>query len=785
MSALRRLVPATGTESDNPRSMIRLWFLIASLAACQQQDSVEARNVVSVSSPALARSIASDPVLRAADSVVKGGHPWRATVMLAPLLRDPQRRTPATVLLAARAAAGWNGWSEVDRLLSTETWLDDFGGDGHELLARSALERSADSAALAHAEAALKIADDDRSRAVRQVILARALDRLNDRDRSREAYERGAASLGAVRDWLLLRAAGVTADAGDRARMYARLTIPKARERIGWTEAQALERFGDVERAAAKYASLGANVTAIRLRLSQPTDSAARSRLKHELIDFVRARAGTGDARQAVELLDRYFATPAMALTPAEELVVGRSAAASGPAARAVQAFARADSALTLSDADEMRYADALADVGRTRDAMAMYRKVGGSLAATTAYRRARLMLNTGNGAGARETLREIIARYPGDAAATPTAMYLLADLMTDDGRDTDARALFRRVYTRFPRSSRADEARFRAAMVTYIQGPKRTAALEFDSLVSRMPNAAEANAARYWAGRAWSAVGNTARAKARWRAVIDDDPRSYYALVSARRLGEKPWAPPGSAVDTFPRVAAVDSAVDRIRTLETLGMDVEARFEYDALEESAASSSARLLASAVALRDLGQTPRSVRLGLRALRDGQRDARVFRLIYPLVDREQLVAQARARNLDPALVAGLIRQESSFYPRAVSGAGARGLMQVMPAVGQGIARQLGFPVWDSALLFDPDANLQLGTAHLAQSLRDYDALVRALAAYNAGGSRVQRWSTKAGTNDPEIFAERIPFVETRDYVRIVQRNVELYRALYGL
>ena len=105
------------------------------------------------------------------------------------------------------------------------------------------------------------------------------------------------------------------------------------------------------------------------------------------------------------------------------------------------------------------------------------------------------------------------------------------------------------------------------------------------------------------------------------------------------------------------------------------------------------------------------------------------------------------------------------------------------MQVMPTVGQQVARSLGYPVWDSALLFEPDANLELGTAHLAAFMKQYDGLVRTLAAYNAGGSRVERWKTKAGTDDPEIFAERIPFTETRDYVRIVQRNRELYAALY--
>jgi soluble lytic murein transglycosylase len=128
---------------------------------------------------------------------------------------------------------------------------------------------------------------------------------------------------------------------------------------------------------------------------------------------------------------------------------------------------------------------------------------------------------------------------------------------------------------------------------------------------------------------------------------------------------------------------------------------------------------------------------------------------------------------------------VIRQESSWNPRALSRAGARGLMQVMPSVGEAIARSRGFPVWDPVLLFDPDVSLELGTDHLRAAIAQYNSLPRALAAYNAGGTRVNRWVRRTGASDPELFIERIPFVETRDYVRIVLRNVEIYRALHGL
>jgi soluble lytic murein transglycosylase len=211
--------------------------------------------------------------------------------------------------------------------------------------------------------------------------------------------------------------------------------------------------------------------------------------------------------------------------------------------------------------------------------------------------------------------------------------------------------------------------------------------------------------------------------------------------------------------------------------------MDAEARFELDALEEAASSSPERIASTANAFVRASQPSRAIRLAQKLVESGQRDARAYRLLYPALDRDEIARNAKANDLDPALVAGLIRQESSFNPRAVSVANARGLMQVLPAVGEEVARGLRFPVWYPALLLDADANLQLGTAHLAAYTKQYGPLPRVLAAYNAGGSRVTRWSNRAGMDDPELFTERVPFVETRDYVRIVQRNRDMYRALY--
>jgi soluble lytic murein transglycosylase len=407
---------------------------------------------------------------------------------------------------------------------------------------------------------------------------------------------------------------------------------------------------------------------------------------------------------------------------------------------------------------------------------------VQGPLAAQAGYLRARVMLNTSSNDATRAALREVVSRFPGDSAAG-SSLYLLADLATDAGKDAEARSLFEQVYRSYPTHPRAASSRFHAGVIAYASGDYRDAAAKFDSLATLMPRAEDALAARYWSGRSWAASGDKAQATQRWRDVVAQQPMSYYGFASAARSGEKPWSLP-SGSDAVPRVAGVDSAILRANLLGRLGMETEARFEYDALEEAAAKNPDRALATAYAFAANGQAPRGIRLAQRLADGGQRDARVYRVLFPLVDPGEIARTAQVRKLDPALVAGLVRQESSFNPRAISVANARGLMQLLPPVGAELSRSLRFPVWHQALLFDPDANLQLGTTHLASYVAQYGALPRVLAAYNAGGSRVARWSTKSGMNDPELFAERIPFVETRDYVRIVQRNAQVYRTLWG-
>jgi soluble lytic murein transglycosylase len=208
-----------------------------------------------------------------------------------------------------------------------------------------------------------------------------------------------------------------------------------------------------------------------------------------------------------------------------------------------------------------------------------------------------------------------------------------------------------------------------------------------------------------------------------------------------------------------------------------------EAGWERGWLVAWADTSTARMLAASAAIVGTARPGPGIRLAQRAVaRGADTSAAVWRLLYPLLYAEPLAREARAAGVDPVMAAALIKQESNFTADAVSPAGARGLMQVMPDVGRAIWRGPGG--WTAALLFRPDVNLTLGMRHLDAALGRWPDPAYALAAYNAGAGRVRRWRQRPGTGDPELFVERIPFVETRDYVRVVLRNREFYRALYA-
>ncbi len=150
--------------------------------------------------------------------------------------------------------------------------------------------------------------------------------------------------------------------------------------------------------------------------------------------------------------------------------------------------------------------------------------------------------------------------------------------------------------------------------------------------------------------------------------------------------------------------------------------------------------------------------------------------------FPMPFHDTVLARSRSIGLDPAYVYGLIRQESRFIMDARSGVGASGLMQVMPATARWTARKIGMTDFSPSMINDREVNITIGTAYLKLALDDFDgSMALAAAGYNAGPGRPRNWRN-GPVLDAAIWAENVPFTETRDYVKKVLSNTTNYAAL---
>jgi len=155
------------------------------------------------------------------------------------------------------------------------------------------------------------------------------------------------------------------------------------------------------------------------------------------------------------------------------------------------------------------------------------------------------------------------------------------------------------------------------------------------------------------------------------------------------------------------------------------------------------------------------------------------ESRLYLLRFPMHHDATIRREAARNGLDPAWVAGEIRSESVFDPKARSSANARGLMQLLPGTGADVARRLGLPWGGADSLYDPDTNITLGSAYLRQLLDKYGKPYQTIAAYNAGPAPVARWTSQRPSMDPDFWIETISYKETREYVARVLAFSTIY------
>ncbi len=391
-------------------------------------------------------------------------------------------------------------------------------------------------------------------------------------------------------------------------------------------------------------------------------------------------------------------------------------------------------------------------------------------------------------------------------------ALHDLATYLDKQDRTSEAAVRYKQLVSAYPKSGYAPEASYQLGWQAYESKSYAEAArlLEQHLASYRYPDTKFTGEACLWAGKAEERLGSRARALALYSLVSERYRYGYHGHIAGLRAGQLQRADP----KLKPEQPKPDSDLERIRRnvlhvekiqetadgseigrvthandLEVIGLTDLAIKELNKALESAPESPKLNLRLAQIYSGRGETFQAtlvLRKGypdLYSYQDSDLPREAWEIFFPLSDWETIKREAKQYGIDPYVAAGLIRQESVFNPNAVSRVGARGLMQVMPATGQLIAKRQGTGNITAADLFNPSLNIKLGMNYLAQMIGQLGRIEYAAAGYNAGPGRAKRWVAERGSLDIEDWIESIPFSETRGYVQSVLRYAANYRRLY--
>ena len=325
-----------------------------------------------------------------------------------------------------------------------------------------------------------------------------------------------------------------------------------------------------------------------------------------------------------------------------------------------------------------------------------------------------------------------------------------------------------------------------------YQSGQKASAVDSWTVLAELYPNCGDAHRGIYWKARVLEELGQPDTARELYRGLVaTSDTSNFYTRQALARLGET-QEPEGLTLANAPAGDwPAESALKRAKLLTDLGLDELASQELNLV---AAEANRR---DVLALKGLILCHKGdLRSGVVLLREAfpalggpyqsSVPAEILFAYYPLPEEYAgpILSYARSAGVPPSLVAGIIRQESAFDPRATSPTGARGLMQLMPPTARELAARIGV-AYQPGKLFNPDLSVQLGTIYVKELLTDFDGnLELALAGYNGGPNRIRRlWQESGPSARMDVFLETLSLDESRNYVKRILVLADSYRQLY--
>ena len=355
---------------------------------------------------------------------------------------------------------------------------------------------------------------------------------------------------------------------------------------------------------------------------------------------------------------------------------------------------------------------------------------------------------------------------------------------------DSQAEAEYELYLSRYPSGNHRQQVQWNLAWARYNQGNYKQARESFAARAR--DNDWLAPAARYWMARSDAALGREEQAREQFEAIARSMPLHYYGLLAAARLGTAPPAYPDRVrffdEDDLTIAEQAEFHVHRGRLLAEIERFREAEQEYVAAVQAA---NTRQTAYAVgqSLVNIGRYSAAQRIVWSHFQSELLHADRFytdlwTLAYPKAFAALVNKEAESRGTDPHIVLSIMREESRYRPDVASPADAFGLLQLILPTAQQVARNLGLPEPSRDDLYNPELNILLGTEYITRLLKSYDNnLFLAFAGYNGGSHNVNRWLRSFGDAELDEFIERIPFTETRNYVKKVTTSLLRYQYLY--
>jgi soluble lytic murein transglycosylase len=388
-----------------------------------------------------------------------------------------------------------------------------------------------------------------------------------------------------------------------------------------------------------------------------------------------------------------------------------------------------------------------------------------------------KLVTDYGTTSWAEETLNNLATHY----------------IIADD--DATAATVFADYLERFPQGKYGARAAWKLGWWRYRAGDYASAAAIFDRAAATYPRADYRPSWVYWAGRAYAKVKDTEHANARFELVRTDYLHSYYGRLATEYLTSNGGtrSPIGALASPAPVIEVAPPGLppnaSEIRQLILSGAYALAEAEVKYAQRKWGQAPALEATRAWLLRARGEYRLAINAMRRAYpqymtRDGEQlPAEARRVIFPLDYWPLIERHATGRGLDPYLIAALVAQESSFDAGVRSAANAYGLMQIVPSTGRRLAKSLGIRKFTTGKLTDPETNVKLGTFYFKGLVTQFGGAHFALASYNAGESRVEKWIAERGPLPQDEFIDDIPFPETQIYVKKILGTAEDYRQLY--